>query len=53
MARASIKQFVAKVGIDFDGFDPSRVEPGDPIPDKVDQETIKELLAIDAIEEKG
>lgn len=44
------KKFTAKVGLDFDKLK-ERVEAGDPIPDKVGEEEIRELLRQDWIEE--
>lgn len=46
------KKYIAKSGIDFEGLKPKvRVESGDPIPEKVDQKTIDDLLAGGDIEE--
>lgn len=46
------KKYIAKVGISFDGLkDKPRVEPGQPIPEKLDQKTIDDLLANGDIEE--
>ena len=47
------KQFIAKIGIDFEGLKPeAHVDVGDPIPASVSAEEIDELIAIGAIEEK-
>lgn len=47
-----VKKYIAKTGIDFEQFDPPiHVDAGNPIPDKLDQEAIEDLLAIGAIQE--
>lgn len=39
------KKYIAKVGISLEGLKPPvRVEAGDPVPEKVDDKTIKDLL---------
>lgn len=46
------RQYIAKVGISFDGLKPPvRVEVGNPVPEKVDDKTIKDLLENDDIKE--
>lgn len=49
---ASVKRYIAKVGINFDGLkDKPRVEAGQQIPITVSDATIKDLLKDGIIEE--
>lgn len=52
MADEKKKKYIAVVGINFDGLKGKpRAEPGDPIPDGLKPETIKDLLANGDIKE--
>lgn len=51
--KTSTQKYFAVVGLDFEGIKPpARVEAGDPIPDRVPQKEITDLLAQGQIRER-
>lgn len=52
MATKTLSKYVAVVGLDFEGLKPAvRVEAGDPIPERVPQKEVQDLLAQELIRE--
>ena len=45
------KQYIAKIGLNFDRLKGLRIEPDQPVPDKLTDEEIENLLAQGWIEE--